>query len=265
MTLSSKQTPTPARFAGPLPEALATLRAVSVALGGRRILKDVDLAVEPARLVAVIGPSGCGKTTLLRLLAGLIEPSSGRVRSCGERTAFVFQDHRLLPWRTALGNVAFGAVSTAPDRRERTAQAARLLTECGFPSGSNGLYPAQLSGGMRARVALARALAAEPQLLLLDEPFNGLDLQMRRSLQDRLRALVERRGLGAVLVTHDLLEAARIADQVVAITSDGRLACRETFDLSPADRDGDAVQAAARRLLLKSETLGSDTLGLDQA
>ena len=243
---------------GPGTQALAALRAVSVELGGRRILRDMDLAVEPARLVAVIGPSGCGKTTLLRLLARLLEPTSGSVQGRREQTALDFQDHRLLPGRTALENVALGAFSTVAGQRERGVRALRLLSECGFPSQSQDLYPAQLSGGMRARVALARALAVEPRLLLLDEPFNGLDLQMRRSLQSRLRDLVERRGLGAVLVTHDLLEASRIADEVVAISSTGGVAYRETFDLSPAERGSEAIQAAAQRLLVSLDSAASE-------
>ncbi|WP_162906837.1 ATP-binding cassette domain-containing protein [Algihabitans albus] len=233
------------------------MTAVSVDLGGRTVLREIDLAVEPARLVAVIGPSGCGKTTLLRLLGDLLEPTAGTVAGCRERTAFVFQDHRLLPWRTALANVAFGALSRGVDRRERRAMAERLLFECGLPPESHGLYPAQLSGGMRARVALARALAVEPRLVLLDEPFNGLDLQMRRSLQSMLCALVERRGLGAVLVTHDLLEASRIADRVVAISSSGRIAFLESFERRPAERNGDAIQAAAQRLTLRLESSAS--------
>ncbi|MGP1254746.1 MAG: ATP-binding cassette domain-containing protein [Kiloniellales bacterium] len=230
-------------------DALAVVTAASIELGGRPVLEEIDLAVEAACLTAVIGPSGCGKTTLLRLLGGLIEPTKGRVESHRERTAFVFQDHRLLPWRTALENVALGALSTTAGRLERHRMAERLFSECGLSAEAYRLYPAELSGGMRARVALARALAAAPQLLLLDEPFNGLDLQMRRSLQTMLRALVERRGLGAVLVTHDLLEAAGIADQIVAIAPSGRIAYRESFDRPPADRDGDTIQATAQRLM----------------
>lgn len=243
---------------GATPDALAAVTAACVELGGRPVLQGVDLIVEAACLTAIIGPSGCGKTTLLRLLGGLIEPTQGRVEGNRERTAFVFQDHRLLPWRTALENVALGALSTAAGRPERQRMAERLLSECGLSAEAHRLYPAELSGGMRARVALARALAAAPHLLLLDEPFNGLDLQMRRSLQTMLRALVERRGLAAVLVTHDLLEAARIADQVVAISASGRVLFRERLSHPPAKRDSDRIQAAARRLMQRLEATDSD-------
>ena len=189
---------------------------VTVRLGGEVILSGVTLDVQRGEFLALIGPSGGGKSTLLRVLAGLLKPASGTVR-IGTPPALVFQDYRLLPWRSALRNVALpadlGAGGGLPP-----AEALKLvgMEEYG------GYFPAQLSGGMRARVALARALAQSGDVLLLDEPFAALDALVRERFNAELRHLHEKTGRTTVLVTHSIREAVWLADRV-AVLRDGRI------------------------------------------
>jgi NitT/TauT family transport system ATP-binding protein len=189
------------------------------------VLDGIDLSVAPHEFVAVLGPSGCGKTTLLRIVAGLTPCDSGEVVvndrpvvGPGPDRAMVFQDFALLPWATVIDNVAFGLELRGVDRRDRTERAARLIDAIGLQGFSNH-YPHQLSGGMQQRVGLARALAIEPQILLLDEPFGSLDSLTRRLLQEDLLALHFTTRKTVLLVTHSVDEAARLGDRVVILSA----------------------------------------------
>jgi len=184
------------------------------------VLEDISFEILPGEFVALVGSSGSGKSTVMRLVAGLERPSAGAVlvdgrpvRGAGSDRGMVFQKYSLYPWLTAAENVAFGMQLQGrgrPEIRERTAY---FLEVVGL-AGSASLYPRQLSGGMQQRVAIARALAAEPQLLLLDEPFGALDLQIRESMQEFLYQLWQRTGLAALLITHDLEEAMLLAQRL---------------------------------------------------
>lgn len=193
-------------------------------------LAGVDLAVDDGSFVAVVGPSGCGKSTLLRVCDGLVPTQSGQVRvygvpvsGPGPERAMVFQHHNLLPWRTALANVEFGLEIAGLPQTKRRSQALQYLELVGlgdFP----GYYPHQLSGGMQQRVGLARALAIEPRILLMDEPFGSLDAQTRVILQDELARILSRDRKTALFVTHDIEEALFLADQVAVMSpSPGRI------------------------------------------
>ncbi|PNW63877.1 UNVERIFIED_CONTAM: hypothetical protein BEN50_24565 [Euhalothece sp. KZN 001] len=181
------------------------------------VLEEITLEVEPGELHAILGPSGCGKTTLLRIIAGLVDPSGGSVAVADDsRIATVFQKPRLLPWRTVSENIAFAAkgLATAPfDLEERVTEVMRLtqLTDAADQ------YPQQLSGGMAQRVAFARALLVEPDVLLLDEPFANLDAltaaQLRTEFTERWRDAAR----AGVLVTHDIMEAVSLADRVTVL------------------------------------------------
>lgn len=176
--------------------------AASKAHAGRTVLPPTHLALAPGELLAVTGPSGAGKSTLLRLAAGLIAPDSGRVTVRAASVGFVFQEPRLLPWLRALDNAALPLLALGVPRRQSRHRAALLLDALGL-GGFHAVFPARLSGGMRQRVSLARALVLEPKLLLLDEPYTGLD----QALKLDVRGLVERQladtNAAAVLVTHD--------------------------------------------------------------
>lgn len=190
------------------------------------VLHEFDLALRPGEIVAVLGPSGVGKSSLLRVLGGLQEPSEGAVAMAGERlravhprVAVAFQDPSLLPWLTLEANVAFGLdfkhqPKLSPETRRSRVTAA--IEEVGLGPARK-LYPAELSGGMAQRAALARCLAREPQVLLLDEPFGALDEITRAGMQDLLLKLVADLGTAALLVTHDIDEALLLADRVLLL------------------------------------------------
>jgi NitT/TauT family transport system ATP-binding protein len=186
-------------------------------------LEDIALKVEPEEFVAVLGPSGCGKSTLLGILAGLLPATGGEVFFEGERrsgqplTATVFQEFALFPWRTVQGNVEFGLEELGVAPAERKARAAGFIAMTGL-EGFEGKYPHQLSGGMRQRVGIARALAVDPAVLLMDEPFSALDAQTRTLMMEELLGIWERARTSVVYVTHNIQEAVYLADRVVVLS-----------------------------------------------
>lgn len=185
--------------------------------GGQVILRDVTLHVRGGEFVAIVGPSGCGKTTLLRILAGLIAPTSG-TRSAPNDIAYVFQEPVLLEWRTVWENVRLPlelAGVAQSEQRDRIAETLELVALVGDAR----KYPRELSGGMRMRVSLARALVTRPRLLLFDEPFAALDDLLRQQLNEELLRLREQYRWAAVFVTHNLAEAVFLSQRVVVMTA----------------------------------------------
>jgi NitT/TauT family transport system ATP-binding protein len=188
-----------------------------------RALDGIDLSVESEEFAAVLGPSGCGKSTLLNLIAGLLTPSAGAIWLDGvlvpgrATTAMVFQEFALFPWRTVQANVEFGLEEMRVPRAERTRRARSFIELTGL-AGFESRYPHQLSGGMRQRVGIARALAVEPAVLLMDEPFSALDAQTRQLMQEELLTIWERTRQTIVYVTHNIHEAVYMADRVVVLS-----------------------------------------------
>ncbi len=195
------------------------------AVGGKQhaAVGDLTLNVMRGEFVSVVGPSGCGKTTLLRLIAGLLRPDSGKifvdgsiVDEAGKQCAMVFQRYGLLPWRTVMGNVELALELHGVGKRERRAKAAAMINKMGL-SGFEGAYPSQLSGGMMQRVALGRALTKEPRVILMDEPFAAIDLQTREELQREMGAIWETLKTTVIFVTHSIDEAVYLGDRVIVI------------------------------------------------
>jgi len=189
-----------------------------------RALRDVSFGVGDGEFVCIVGPSGCGKTTLFRIIAGLEAPSNGTiwldgapVEGPGMDRGMVFQEYGLFPWRTVLENVTFGLEQrdmAKPERRERATEMIELVGLDGFADA----YPNELSGGMKQRVGIARALAVDPEILLMDEPFGSVDAQTRDMLHDELLRIWTETGKTVLFVTHDVDEAVTLADRVVVLT-----------------------------------------------
>ena len=231
--------------APPRPAPLIEFARVGLTIGGHEILRDLSMTVGAGEFTCVVGPSGCGKTTTLRLIAGLMRPSTGQVLYAGrpvagprQDVAIVFQDYgrALLPWRTVAGNVSLALESLGMPKRERPDRIEALLAKVGL-RGQGGRYPSQMSGGMQQRLQIARCLAQEPAVLLMDEPFGALDAMTRQALQDEVLSIVAGTGATVFFVTHDLEEAAYLGDQVVGLLPHpGRVG--QVFDVHlPRPRD----------------------------
>jgi iron(III) transport system ATP-binding protein len=207
-------------------QSFLELRDIRKEFGTFTALKGVSLAVHPGELICFLGPSGCGKTTLLRIIAGLEVQTSGTVIQAGRDISrlppmrrdygIVFQSYALFPNLTIAENVAYGLVNRRVPRAQRDARVKELLALVGLPD-SGGKFPAQLSGGQQQRIAIARAIATSPGLLLLDEPLSALDARVRVRLRGEIRALQQRLGITTILVTHDQEEAMSMADRIVVM------------------------------------------------
>ncbi len=223
---------------------------------GYLALEGASLAIGEGEIVAMVGASGCGKSTLLRLLAGLERPSAGSIRFDGapltgprREIGVIFQEPRLMPWLSVANNIAFGL--GALPKAERAARVAEMLERVGLAPFA-GAWPRELSGGMAQRAAIARALAARPQVLLLDEPFSALDAFTRQALQEHLLALWSYDRPTLVLVTHDIDEALALADRVVLMRGNpGRLHRTFAFDLARPRGTGTPRFLAAKKDILR--------------
>jgi len=222
---------------------------ISKSFGSRIILENISFRLGNSRILAILGPSGIGKTTILRIAAGTLKPDSGEVYSDRQRIGFVFQEPRLLPWRTALANVTLVLKNNkALTAKQQAGKAAAILKRLGL-QGFENYYPAQLSGGMRQRVAIARAFVLEPDLLLLDEPFAGLDLGLKSSLQQMLLELLAWHPADMLYVTHEPHDAVLLADQAIVLAGEpGRITAGMEFDLPREQRDQPYLHAQAAKL-----------------
>ena len=216
---------TAARKTTPEPRPIVEVRAVSkIYPGGVEALNAISVDFPEGQLTSLLGPSGCGKTTLLKIIAGLIPASAGEVvvdgrpvTGPGPERAFVFQDFALMPWATVMRNVAFGLELKGVALSEREAVAEKYITSVGL-KGFERAFPHELSGGMRQRVGLARALAVNAKVLLMDEPFSAVDEQTRRKFQEDLLELIAREHKTFLFVTHSIEEAVYVSDRIVILS-----------------------------------------------
>ncbi|MEG3110769.1 MULTISPECIES: taurine ABC transporter ATP-binding subunit [Pantoea] len=217
---------------------------------GQPALQDINLQVDKSELLVVLGPSGCGKTTLLNLIAGFLPVESGSItlegktiNGPGAERGVVFQNEGLLPWRNVLDNVAFGLQLAGMARQERETIARRLIKKVGL-EGAEKRQIWQLSGGQRQRVGIARALAADPQLLLLDEPFGALDAFTREQMQTLLLTLWRDSGKQILLITHDIEEAIFLASELILLSpGPGRIVERLHLDFGQRFASGEACRS----------------------
>ena len=237
-----------------------SIEGVHMVFGASKILSGIDLTIRKGEFVTLIGHSGCGKSTLLNLVAGLLKPSAGvlilaerEIAGPGPDRGVVFQNHSLLPWLTCSENVHLAVERVFSDRRrERTRAALELV---GLSHAAN-KYPHQISGGMKQRVGIARALAMEPKVLLLDEPFGALDALTRATLQDELMRIVARTGSTVLMVTHDVDEAVLLSDRVVMMTNGPAARIGEVLPVNlPRPRERLALAHDARFMDLRAAVL----------
>ncbi len=232
--------------------------------GATTIFEDLWLGVAQGEFVCVIGHSGCGKTSVLNILAGLEVPSDGVVLVDGRAIdgpgldrAVIFQGHALLPWKTVLGNVTYAVWSRWPkaSRAEVEARARKAIALVGL-AGAEDKRPAQLSGGMKQRVGIARALSIEPKILLMDEPFSALDALTRGTLQDEVRRICRETGQTVFMITHDVDEAMYLADKIVLMTNGpGALVAEIVDNPLPADRNRNEVHRHAAYYPLRNHLI----------
>lgn len=218
--------------------------------GPTEVLSDINLTLQAGEVVSIVGPSGGGKTTLLHLCSGLLEVGDGNIRNHFDSQAAAFQDARLLPWKTARDNIAFGLKARGVGKVERHAAAEQIAQEFGLKPADLDKFPKDLSGGMRQRVSFARALVLQPQLLFLDEPFSALDIGLKQELQAILLRHVTEQQLAVLFVTHDLTEALKLSHRILVLGSHpGRIVKQINLPQPLMERTEDDVYRELHTLL----------------
>jgi nitrate/nitrite transport system ATP-binding protein len=245
------------------PERFLAVEVVDMAFGASTILTGIDLAVTKGEFVSLIGHSGCGKSTLLNLVAGLLRPTAGTILLAGKHVegpgpdrGVVFQNHSLLPWLSCFGNVHLAVERVFKEPKAQLKARTHAALEMVGLAHAEEKYPHQISGGMKQRVGIARALAMEPKVLLLDEPFGALDALTRATLQDELLRIVARTGSTVVMVTHDVDEAVLLSDRVVMMTNGPAARIGEVLEVAlPRPRERLALAHDARYMELRARVL----------
>jgi NitT/TauT family transport system ATP-binding protein len=234
---------------------------VSHSFGIKDVLKDVSLCVTAGQVISLVGPSGCGKTTLLHLCAGLLELSDGAIENSFTTPAVMFQQPRLLPWKSTLDNIAIGLKARGVSLAERHRRAQELGLRMGLDEDDLEKYPSELSGGMQQRAALARALALEPDLLLLDEPFSALDIGLKTELYRLLIEQLAQRQAAVLMITHDLMEAVRLSDTILLMQAEpGKIVRTFPLTKTAATRDEHWIYSTTAELMQTPDVRASFSL-----
>ena len=224
---------------------------VSHSFGFSDILKDISFTLEKGKVTSIVGPSGGGKTTLLHLCAKLLKLETGKIKNSFTSSSFAFQESRLLPWKNVLDNIALGLKAKGVKKEKREEEAKTIALKFGLEEDDFYKFPKDLSGGMKQRVSFARALVINPTLLFLDEPFSALDIGLKKELQTLLIKQIEEKQLSVLFITHDLMEAIKLSDEILVLKAEpvGHIIKKFSFDLPKIQRDNKFVYEQTAKLL----------------
>lgn len=225
--------------------------------GPKEVLKDINFSLQKGEVVSIVGPSGGGKTTLLHLCSNLLERTEGRINNTFSSSAFAFQDARLLPWKNALDNIAFGLKAQGFNKKNRYEKARKIAFDFGLEAQDLVKFPKDLSGGMLQRAAFARAFIVKPELLYLDEPFSAMDIGLKQELQDIMIKEVTNQKLSVLFITHDLFEAVKLSNKILLLGKDsdeiGTIIKTTTIDKQINERSEDFTRQEMQKLLIDTE------------
>lgn len=237
---------------------------VDHSFGFEDILKDINFTLQKGKVLSIVGPSGGGKTTLLHLCAHLLDLEEGKIKNSFDSSSYAFQEPRLLPWKNVIDNIAFGLKAKGIKKEERIKRSKKIALQFGLEEEDFEKFPKDLSGGMKQRVSFARAMVTNPSLLFLDEPFSALDIGLKKELQTLLIKVIEEKNLSVLFITHDLMEAIKLSDEILVLKAEpvGHIVETFKYDLQKSLRDDEFVYQETAKLLSNKTIINTFELEL---
>lgn len=227
------------------------VKNLSHSFGFDDILHDINFSLQKGKVLSIVGPSGGGKTTLLHLCAHLLDLEEGKIHNSFTSSAYAFQEPRLLPWKNVLDNIGFGLKAQGISKEQREIRSKEIALQFGLGEDDFEKFPKDLSGGMKQRVSFARAMVTQPSILFLDEPFSALDIGLKKELQTLLVQAIEQNSMSVLFITHDLMEAIKLSDEVLVLKADpvGHIVKTFHYDVKKSLRDDTFVYEQTAKLL----------------